>query len=243
VDELTPDQTEAVRRLLAAARHGEPIPADLAARLDGVLAELVAERGEAGEAPPERAPATVIPLRRRRWAQVLVAAAAVTVLGYATTTVLDNSSGDADSTAEDAPAAVEAGGQESGPTESGADTGVPSRVPSPMSNQALRDALSGLDVTQLTSLSSGRSLAQDLDQLLLETKAAELGARYSTKVSATCGPIYAVDGATRYVALYRRHVALVLAYPVTDGARRVDVYDCESATPRRAAETVTLTGE
>jgi len=241
VDELTPDQTVAVRRLLAEARHDEPMPADLAARLDGVLADLVTERDGAEEPAP--LPANVVPLRRRRWPQVLVAAAAVTVLGYATTTVLDNGSGDADrSTGGDAPAAVEADGQDNAPEESGGDAGAESQVPSPTKG-ALRDALPGLDITKLTTLSSGRSLPQELDKLLRQTASPELDAAYSTKVSAACGPIYEVDGATRYVALYRRHVALVLAYPVLDGARRVDVYDCQSATPRRTAETVTLTGE
>lgn len=47
-DALTPTQDEAVRRLLADARHRDPIPGDVAARLDDVLASLVAERGTAG---------------------------------------------------------------------------------------------------------------------------------------------------------------------------------------------------
>ena len=37
--ELTPTE-EQVRRLLADARHTEPMPDDVAARLDGVLADL-----------------------------------------------------------------------------------------------------------------------------------------------------------------------------------------------------------
>ncbi len=39
-DELTPHQAERVRRLLAEARHTEPMPDDVAARLDRVIAGL-----------------------------------------------------------------------------------------------------------------------------------------------------------------------------------------------------------
>ena len=44
-DELTPEQEAAVRRLLAEARHDEPVPAEVAARLDEVLDGLVADEG------------------------------------------------------------------------------------------------------------------------------------------------------------------------------------------------------
>lgn len=68
---------EAVRRLLADARHTEPMPADVADRLDRVLADL-------GSSRPEERTATVVPLasrRRRRLATGLVAAAAVVAAG------------------------------------------------------------------------------------------------------------------------------------------------------------------
>ena len=74
---------DAVRRLLADARHTEPMPADVAARMDAVLADL-----SKGEAPPEtagdRPVADVVPLashRRRNAASLLVAAAAIVVGG------------------------------------------------------------------------------------------------------------------------------------------------------------------
>jgi hypothetical protein len=86
------DETqEQVRRLLAAAGSPPPaVPEDVEARLDDVLAGLVAERGEhgsedtrpVGHEAGEHEPAGVTPLdgRRRRWPQVLVAAAAVSVI-------------------------------------------------------------------------------------------------------------------------------------------------------------------
>lgn len=82
-DDLSPaDPTDAaVRRLLADARHTEPMPADVADRLDRVLADLGSSRREE---PSETA--TVVPLasrRRRRLATGLVAAAAVVAVGIA----------------------------------------------------------------------------------------------------------------------------------------------------------------
>jgi hypothetical protein len=79
VTEEQPD-AEAVRRLLAQARHTEPMPDDVAARMDAVLADL--SRAPDG-VPSEQAP-RVVPLsrhRRRRAAALLVAAAAIVVGG------------------------------------------------------------------------------------------------------------------------------------------------------------------
>lgn len=75
--ELTPAE-EQVRRLLADARHTEPVPDDVAARLDGALADLRAE-------PAPRRTRSVIDLataRRRHNARTwLVAAAAAVAIG------------------------------------------------------------------------------------------------------------------------------------------------------------------
>ena len=76
-DGLTPEQ-ETVRRLLADARHAEPMPDDVVDRLDRVLAGLAA--GSPDELEPPPAAAAVVSLasrRRRRAATLLVAAAAV----------------------------------------------------------------------------------------------------------------------------------------------------------------------
>lgn len=105
--ELDPQQAERVRRLLAEARHTEPIPADVAARLDRVIADLGAESGDLS-AVPDPAPGTgsgtaVVGLRqrRRRAGRVLLAAAAVVAGGVAVGQLLGGSplptSGDAES--------------------------------------------------------------------------------------------------------------------------------------------------
>ncbi len=72
--DLTPTQTEAVRALLAGARHVDTVPADVAARLDATLAELRAERLEV------RAPVVTLASRRRRMASTAVLAAAAAVV-------------------------------------------------------------------------------------------------------------------------------------------------------------------
>lgn len=111
-DRLPPHEEERVRRLLAEARHDEPMPDEVASRLDNVLADLAAE--------PRRA-ATVHRLahRRRRAATVLVAAAAVVVAGVSVGQLVGGSNEDAATTSSDnglaeldrdGPAAGDAGG-------------------------------------------------------------------------------------------------------------------------------------
>jgi hypothetical protein len=103
---VTPEQEEQVRRALAAAvgrqdpdspASPESMPPEVAARLDGVLAELAATRragsdpvdapgtatraGDDGVADPARA-------HRRRWPRVLVAAAALAVVALGGTAVV-----------------------------------------------------------------------------------------------------------------------------------------------------------
>ena len=99
--ELSPDQEAHVRRLLADARHDEPTPDHVVARLDRVLADLAGE--------PART-ATVVRLadRRRRAATFLVAAAAsvAAVIGVGQLiSTTDVAGGDAESSAAEAPAA------------------------------------------------------------------------------------------------------------------------------------------
>lgn len=79
---LTPDQESQLRRLLAEARHTDPMPADVVARLDRVLDGLADE--------PARA-AKVVRLadRRRTATRMLVAAAAVVVLGVGGSQLVD----------------------------------------------------------------------------------------------------------------------------------------------------------
>src|SRR6478735_3560075 len=88
-----PPEQDAVRRLLADARHDGPPPPDVVARLDETLASLVAERSGESERTTgpaterdDRSPGRVVDLgsRRRRVASIgLLAAASVVVAGVA----------------------------------------------------------------------------------------------------------------------------------------------------------------
>lgn len=96
--ELTPEE-EQVRRLLADARHTEPIPDEVATRLDRVLTDLAGERRDAERTARSVAVAAdLAAARRRRTARnLLVAAAAIVALGFGLNSVdLTVSGGDAD---------------------------------------------------------------------------------------------------------------------------------------------------
>jgi hypothetical protein len=99
-EDLTPEE-ERVRRLLADARHTEPVPDDVAARLDAVLADLrrdvpVSENPGSGDfvaGDPVSATERPIDLaaarRRRKLRSGLIAAAAVVVLGVGINQIVD----------------------------------------------------------------------------------------------------------------------------------------------------------
>lgn len=108
-----PPEQDAVRRLLADARHRGSTPPEVVARLDGVLAGLVADRTPGTPAPREdtagptgtavatpAAPVVDLAARRRRLAGAgLLAAAAVVVAGVAIGQGLPTSGGRSDSAA------------------------------------------------------------------------------------------------------------------------------------------------
>lgn len=87
---MSDEREDAVRRLLAESRHTEPMPADVVARLDAVLADL------GRDAAPEQRSATVTDLgarRRHRARTWLLGAAAAVVVGVAGTGVVSSLDG------------------------------------------------------------------------------------------------------------------------------------------------------
>lgn len=236
---LTPDQDDAVRALLAAARHTEPTPPDVVARLDAELASLTADRRE------ERAPAPVVSLaarRRRTAATLLLAAAAVVVAGVGIVQVLpstdggDSSAGSAadTSTLEDAPMSAGAGdpdlgddggtesktqaepGATSETTQGEAQLRVPASVPVAVSGLSSKTALKP-QVRQVRQAAArtttARSYAADAACVLPAAESAE-----ETVVSVT------YDDAPG---------ALVFRAPVA-GTQQVDVFVCGEAVAERS---------
>ena len=105
--DLTPEQEARVARLLADARADEPIPAEVAARLDRVLAGMASEQ----IAGPGQQIAPVIDIaarRRRRVRTLLVAAAAVVVAGVGIGQLVEPDGG-SDNSASDEANSLESG--------------------------------------------------------------------------------------------------------------------------------------
>ena len=107
-DELTSEQEAAVRRLLAAARHDAPLPADVAARLDEVLDGLAADAGvddlEGSESVGSGSVTELAGVRQRRRnaGRLLLAAAAVVIGGVAVGQTLGGTGLDAGSESDSA---------------------------------------------------------------------------------------------------------------------------------------------
>ena len=97
-DSQHPDD-ERVARLLADVRHTDPLPADVAARLDRALVGLSADRRQA--AAPVAPVVDLAVRRRRRLTTGLVAAAAVVAIGVGLPTLLQGDSTDQASTSAD----------------------------------------------------------------------------------------------------------------------------------------------
>ncbi|MDX6373083.1 MAG: hypothetical protein QOD98_2071 [Nocardioidaceae bacterium] len=223
--ELTPEQESEVRRLLAEARHDEPVPTDVADRLDTVLAGLSRdEPGAAGLAP-------VIDLaarrRRRNAAALLAGAAAVIVAGFAIGQVIDPTSSSNDTAGSSADTADRAGGagekaQASSPSLDGSSVNPPATAPLPLNPQVLR----------LTS----KHLARDLNDQLMSYSAAS-----SDAVRGPTGTTFSAVGCTQpapsnkfglgdfFPALYDHTPAVLALRAPADGRQRADVLDCGTA--------------
>ncbi|GAA1932801.1 hypothetical protein [Nocardioides marmoribigeumensis] len=245
-DPVDPEEQAFVRALLGeVGREPEPLPPDVAERLDDVLAGLVVERtaGEraAGGADAPGSPA-VVPLerarRRRRALAGLVAAAAVVVGGWSLTTsgLLTGSGGSADS----------AGGASGALPEAALGSQAPGSFT--MSSDSLRaDArrLVGSDPAQLARLESS---TQRLSPLHDQADAAQLpttdtgGAPGPSRVPAgRCLDPLAPARLPRLAVTYDGRAATAVLRPERPTASgrdrvRVEVWSCTA--PARLASVV-----
>ncbi len=265
-DEPTgPDGTESpgsaddafVRALLGeVGAEPEPLPGDLADRLDDVLAGLVAERAgtaaPAGTAAEARTPPAVVPLdrarqRRRRGLTALVAAAAVVVGGWSLTTGgLLSGAG----TGADTAGSADSAGEASAPLAEGAGPGSGDAYaagPS-LSSGSLRADARRLVATapSLTSLTAAKDQSQERS---LDTpggsvdSGAVVGGSAGRLAAPTTGPAAGPTAGcldpsvpTRLVRLpvtYDGRAATAVVRPVRADASgrprvRVEVWDCEA---------------
>ncbi|MCY7395773.1 MAG: hypothetical protein LH468_06375 [Nocardioides sp.] len=221
--ELSGAREDSVRRLLAEARHEEPLPPQVAARLDTLLGELVQARSS------QTRVGSLAQRRRQRRGVLLVAAAAAVVVGVVGPrltgdpgggTASDSSRSGADGassaeSAESSPAQGSRESQELAPEE--APEGGPSSAPAGPAPAAggvvvLSSATFVADVTRV--LGSRGSLEGDSSDLSLTGPA--------------CGS--ATYGAGRLLpAVYDGTSAVLALRPPTDGTQLVEVLACGSA--------------
>ena len=239
-----------VRALLGEVGGGpEPLPDDVAARLDARLASLVSERAAGGDGPAQP---VVVPLdrarrRRRRGLTALVAAAAVVVGGYTVTTtglLTGSSGGAADSTAAGGVAAEDGSG--SGAAGPMADAGTFPLASRTLRSDARRLVGSGSDELRRLSDTASRLYAtrdqagEDLSEGTGSSKAGAVPLPTRAPAGRCLDPLVPARF-TRLAVTYDGAAATAVlrpAGPATSGEDRVrvEVWDC--AVPRRLAVVV-----
>ena len=227
---LTPEQ-DAVRRLLADARHDGTTPPAVVARLDEALASLVAERGDAplpAECPDEAlAPVVDLGARRRRTVRIgLLAAAAVVVAGVAVGQALPRMGGsdDAGSTAGGDMATSQDRALSDDLGSDGSDAGSGAAESQEMAPQTKRDA----SVPTLSTADA--DLAQELRRL--EPSA---GARRNTLVTddpdAFC--MLGIGPGRRLAAEVDGQPGVIVYRPRSGDAQQVAIFVCGNGEPVR----------
>lgn len=222
---LTPAQDDAVRALLASARHSTPAPPDVVARLEATLASLTEERRELR--PETRAPVVTLASRRRRTAATFVlAAAAVVVAGVGIGQLPDapwgSSGSDAGGSAESATSGedrLSTGGSD-GTFDGESGSADEKQGPTEMRSQEGAQSPSSAPEADVNALDSGSALKPQVRQLR------RLGdATTSFSADPTCPLPDAGSGETVSVTYNGLPGALVFRVPV-GSTQQVDLYLC-----------------
>lgn len=233
--EPTAAEAAEVTRALREARHEEPVPADVVARLEETLAGLRAEgasSSDAGGVPSLTARRRSTAERRHRVRTMLVAAAAVVVVGVGVDQVVNSGGSSGGQDAAGSAAEPEAAAADSSAPPRQAPTQVAGRVSADrfardaraLSAGGAQDRLGPRSGAQAPpqALGSGSSASESQDQ----SKAAEPGASSSTS-SVACGP--AAWGPGRLVLVHFQGDLAVLAYRKPTGDTMVvDLLECGS---------------
>jgi hypothetical protein len=209
-------EVEEVRRLLADARHTGPMPDDVVARMDDVLAGL---RREAADAP------VVVPLYRRRRtkaAGMLVAAAVIVVGGVVAARQLP-------SFGPEATSAGSAAGQENAPAQGG--SGGHTRQPGTQFQGKQTAGQAPVVRHGRVVVHPGRFTADALaGRRLLQQLSATKGDHLET---ARCPSV--PSGAARVLeATYERAPAALVYRRPSDSSQVVDLYVCGTSQPIRS---------
>jgi len=229
--ELTPAQEDVVRRHLADARHTEPIPDDVADRLDAVLAGLRADTSEktspavAAGRDEDELHAPVIDLaarRRRRFTQGLVAAAFVVVAGVGATQLGLPSGGDGSADMGAEPASVPSYSAQEGERDP---LGAPSA--SPGTGNTLT---SGVDVPTVRP----EHFAFDAEQLSSKADLAPTSGEEDSN-AATTPCVRPARGESALAVYYRNLLSTLLFHRPVNHTQEVELYVCGERTAARRA--------
>lgn len=217
-----PDPSEEqVRRLLADARHDEPMPRDVVDRLDRVLAGL---QGESRRTP---APIDLSARRRRRVGRnLLVAAAAVVVLGAGISQVDLSGQGDRDASSDSGGSGAESSARDS---ESGGGRLLITTRPLVLSSEEFDVQVARLGTDH--SLGPLSSLSQDAHSP--QNEAPETGDGTRAGVRAWCDDPAWGSGKRIPVRYDGRRGVLVLR-PASGEDRAADLYLCGETVATRS---------
>lgn len=210
--DLTPEQETRVRRLLTDARHAEPIPEDVVARLDRVLAQLAVDEGDdTGRV------VSLAARRRRRVGSLLVAAAAVVMVGIGLGQLMGGPDEGSDNLAStDAGPAMREAPEGAGAATPDAPT-YALKTPVPIRPQTFSQ-----DVSRLQRLTGS-----------LRGAAPELGATSTDDNVFACRP--AAWGAGTFVPVtYDGEPGVLVLRRVTGDTQVVDLFQCGSPDPLRS---------
>ena len=236
--DLTPEQ-EAVRRLLADARHEGPTPPQVVARLDDSLAALVSERGdgpldaEEAEERVTRAPVVDLGARRRRLiGKGLLAAAAVVVAGVALGQALPRMQGSSDDSASGGDVATSQERDFSDNADGGSDSGSAGAEEAP---ESLKSTAPVPDAAYPTLSSTD----DDLDDDLLDLRATRTprASRVGSAQALSRCDFRGIGQGRRLVAEVDGEVGVVVFRHPDGATQHADLYVCGSTVPVR---TVTL---
>jgi hypothetical protein len=227
---LTPEQEAYVARLLADARVEEPLPPEVGARLDQVLAGLA---GQPVAGPGHQARAPVIDLaarRRRRVRTLLVAAAAVVVVGVGVGQLVEPRGSDDADNASDA-----GGGQGDGAAaeeRAGPDTTSSEDAPN-LSKDQLRSLGEPARIKARSFAESVRRL-QDRPGVRSDDSTMMDGSDLAApEMDFSCGR--APFGAGKLIAVRYRGAPAVLAYrPPAGDTQVVELLQCGSGETMRS---------
>ncbi len=226
-----PGPDDEVRRLLADARHDDPMPADVVARMDRVLAGLAGqavapEDGLSSDADPSREHVVDLAARRRRRVVgLLVAAAAVVAVGVGMGQLFGGLGG-SDGSATSAADRAETGAPRSGArTPVGGGAGPLVSTPSPEAGPDQAPAFA--DAPRLRP----NRFAADVD------RARVLAPSLVQPGLGVCEPVAAGAGRRVLVRYAGVPAVLVLRAAGADGSRVADLYACGG---RRVERSVTL---